>query len=81
MELWLQRQQGRLPQHSRLFGRACGILLKTEPFQTTDKFAGNRHFTFVIHLGHEGLLLLQSPQQNAGAPINKSLRQRGMERI
>ena len=61
MEFGLQHRLCRLAQRARLVGRRGRILPEPEPFQTPDKFAGYRHFTFVIHLGHEGLLLLQPP--------------------
>ena len=72
---------GSLPQGARLIRAAAGILPETEPFKTADEFAFNRHFTFVIHLGHEGLLLFQPPHQNGCAAVNESLSQRGMQRI
>ena len=61
---------------------AFGVILhKAEPIQTASEFAFYRHFALVIHLGHEGLLLFQSPQQQAGAAIYKSLRKRAMQRV
>ncbi len=57
------------------------VLAEAEPFQTADEFALDRHFALVVHLGHEALLLLEPAEQNAGPPVHKSLRQRGMKRI
>ena len=65
----------------RCIGRGRRIHPKPKPIQTAGKLAFNRHFTFVIHLGHEGLLLLQSPHQHRCAAIHKSLGQTHMQRI
>ena len=81
MELWAQRLHRRCPQNPRLIGAGRCILRETEPLKTAGEFAFNRHFAFVIHLGHEGLLLLQPPHQNTGAAIYKSLGQGCMQRI
>ena len=70
-----------MPQRCRLFIGSGRILTETEPLKTADELACNRHFALVIHLGHEGLLLLQPPQQHGRAPVNKSLRQSAMQRI
>ena len=81
MELRLQGRNRRLRQRPRLIRRCRGILPEPEPFQTTDEFAFDGHFTFVIHLGLEGLLLLQPPQQNRCAPVDKSLGQCRVQRV
>ena len=81
MEFRFQRLIGRLLQGPRLVAGCRRILPEPESFKTANKFALYRHFAFVIHLGHEGLLLLQPPHQNACAAVNKSLCQSQMQRI
>ena len=81
VEFGFQRRKGHRAQRLRLFRRLGCVLLKPEPVQLAHEFATYRDFALVIHLGHEGLLLLQPPQQYAGAPVNKSLRQRQVEGI
>ena len=75
MEMRLQRLNGRCLQRLGFLSSGILILTETEPFQFTDEFAFDGHFTLVIYFGQEGLLLFQSAQQNAGAPIYKSLSQ------
>ena len=81
VKLRLQRGKAGLTQGFRLIGRCAGILAEAEPIQTAQHFAFDRHFALVIHLGHEGLLLLQPPQQNASAAVDKSLGQARVQRI
>ena len=64
-----------------LLPRCVLVLTEPEPFQTTDEFAFDGHFTLVIHLGQKGLLLFEPPQQHGCAPVHKSLRQTLMQRI
>ena len=56
---------------------ASGVLVPTEPepFETTDEFSFDGHFSVFIYFGQKGLLLLQPPQQNTCPPVNKSLGQ------
>ena len=48
---------------------------------TPDELAANRHFTFVVHVGHKALLLLEPAKENTRPPVHKSLGQRGMQRV
>ena len=81
VKLGLKRPKCRLTQGLRLFRRLGRVLPEPESVQLAYKFATYSDFALVIHLGHEGLLLLQPPQQHAGAPVNKSLRQRQVQAI
>ena len=81
MELWPQRLQRRRAQNPRLIGAGGCILREAEPLKTAGELALDHHFALVIHLGHEGLLLLQPPHQDAGAAIYKSLGQGCVQRI
>ncbi len=81
VKLRSQRLDGGLGQGARGIGRGAGILPEAEPFQTAGKFAFHRHFALVVDLGHESLLLLQPAKQDACPPVDKSLRQRRMQRI
>ena len=64
VEMRRQRLQRRLFQ--RLGFLPGGILILTEPesLESTDEFAFDGHFTLVVHLGQEGLLLLQPAKQH-----------------
>ena len=63
-------------------GGACAFVLgKAKAIQLSNKFTLDRHFACVIYFGHNGLLLAQPAQQNRGAPVYKSFRQRVMQRI
>ena len=64
-----------------LVGIGGFVLRKAEPLKTANQLPFDRHFTFVVHFGHEALLLLQPAQQNGCAPINKSLCQPRMQRV
>ena len=64
-----------------LFATRGLVQLETEALQFTHKLALDRHFTVFVHFRHKGLLLFQSAQQYAGAPVDKSLCQRQMQRI
>jgi len=78
------RRKGRNAGGAKRLGlvRACSFVLrKAEPFKTANEFSLNRHFTFVVYVGHKALLLLQPAQQNGCAPINKSLGQSRMQRV
>lgn len=81
VEVGCKRLQG-----SRLDGLCFGgtralILSEAEAFQLAHEFTLDSHLTGVIYIGHYGLLLAQSAQQNTGAPIYKSFRQRAVQRI
>ncbi len=75
VEFRRQRLQARCTQRFGLFRALRGILAKPEPFKTTNKLVLYSHFTLVIHVSHEALLLLQPAQKHRCAPINKSLGQ------
>ena len=64
-----------------LVGIGGFVLRKAEPLKTANQLPFDRHFTFVVHFGHEALLLLQPAQQNGCAPVNKSLRQPRVQRV
>ncbi|OIQ70583.1 hypothetical protein GALL_478030 [mine drainage metagenome] len=81
MEFWFQRLHGGLAQGARLVRGCTLVLTKPEPFKTANEFALYRHFALVVHLGHEGLLLLQTAHQYRCAPVDKSLGQTSMQRI
>ena len=81
MEMRCQRLRTCLPQSLGFIGASGFVHPETEPFQTTDELAINRHFTLVVHVGHKALLLLEPAKENARPPVHKSLGQSGMERV
>ena len=64
MEFGAQRLVGGAVQHPRLVGILGRIRPEAESFQPTGEFALDADFTLVVHLGHEGLLLLEPAHQH-----------------
>ena len=73
--------QAGLTQRLGLLTACVFILTETEPFQTTDEFAFDGHFTLIIYFGQKGLLLLEPAQKHGCAPVHKSLGQTLVQRI
>ena len=80
-EFRLQRVMARLAQGLRRL-RACRLVLdEAETLEPPHMLILDAHFAAFAHPGHEALLLFQPAHQNAGAPVNESLRQRAVQRI
>ena len=71
----------RLRQRAGSVRRRRCILLEAESFQLAGEFALDGNFAFVVHFGHQSLLLLQPAKQDRCPPVNKSLRQGCVKRI
>ena len=81
VELRPERRHRSLPQRLGLI-RACRLVLpEPEPVDPAQNLTLDGYLTAFCHLGHKALLLLQPAQKHTGAPVDKSLGQRAMQRI
>ena len=64
-----------------LVGAPRFIHLEPKARKLAYKFTHHGDFAFIVYVSQKALLLFEPPQQNAGAPVHKSLGQRTMQRI
>ena len=81
MKLRHQRLNAGLTQCLGLIGTARLVHAKAEPFQPSDEFALDGHFTLIVYVSQKALLLFEPAKQNAGPPVHKSLCERAMQRV
>ena len=81
MQQWHQCRDRGLAQCARLIRGGGGVGTEAKALQTPDQLTLDSHFALVVYFSHKALLLFQPPQQNRGAPVDKSLCQSVMQGI